>query len=230
MRLRVLTYNVRSLRDDAAAVAEVISAARPHVVCVQEAPRLFRWRSKCAALARRSGLVALTGGRPAAGNLLLCDVAVEAERVADALLSARPGLHRRGLALAVCRLSGTRFGVVGTHLDLEATARESHAHELLARLPALGVDADLPLVLAGDLNEEPGGAAWAALARGRRDAFAEAGVGDGRTFSVANRRRRIDAILADGAFAVHSCAVLDTPAVRRASDHFPVLAELDLRT
>ena len=36
--------------------------------------------------------------------------------------------------------------------------------ELLRRLPAAGIPAGIPLVLAGDINEEPGGPAWTALA------------------------------------------------------------------
>ncbi len=66
--LRLLTYNVRSMRDDRAAVARVIRSAEPDVVCVQEAPRFLRWRSTCAALARTSGLVVVGGGRPAGGE------------------------------------------------------------------------------------------------------------------------------------------------------------------
>ncbi|HEY2985649.1 MAG TPA: hypothetical protein VGJ38_15950, partial [Jatrophihabitantaceae bacterium] len=61
--LRLLCYNVRSLRDDEDAVARVIRGCEAHVVCVQEAPRFARWRSKNAALARRSGLVVVGGGR-----------------------------------------------------------------------------------------------------------------------------------------------------------------------
>ena len=234
--LRLLSYNVRSLRDDAAAVARVIRVAQPHVVCVQEAPRLLRWRSKCAALARRSGLVVVTGGRTAAGNLLLCDIRVEASHTADILLSPRPGLHRRGAAAAVLALGGHRFAVAGTHLDLVAAARAEHAAELLRRLPAAGIPAGIPLVLAGDINEEPGGPAWTALATAGADAFAAgAGAGaaagdEGRTFSVRDRRRRIDGIFAGPGFTVRSCTVLDSPDVRRASDHHPVLAELDLST
>ena len=61
--LRLLSYNVRSLRDDRASVAAVIRACRPDVVAVQEAPRSLRWRSKRAALARTSGLVVATADR-----------------------------------------------------------------------------------------------------------------------------------------------------------------------
>lgn len=36
--IRVLSYNVRSLRDDTEALARVIRACEPDLVCVQEAP------------------------------------------------------------------------------------------------------------------------------------------------------------------------------------------------
>ena len=69
--LRLLSYNVRSLRDDPAAVARVMRAAEPDVAIVQEAPRFLRWRSSCAALARRAGLLWVSGGRAAGANLVL---------------------------------------------------------------------------------------------------------------------------------------------------------------
>jgi endonuclease/exonuclease/phosphatase family metal-dependent hydrolase len=43
--LRVLTWNVRSLRDDVEAIGEVVRGCEPDVVAVQEAPRFARWRS-----------------------------------------------------------------------------------------------------------------------------------------------------------------------------------------
>jgi endonuclease/exonuclease/phosphatase family metal-dependent hydrolase len=223
--LRLLTYNVRSLRDDVDAVARTISAARPDVVCVQEAPRFLRWRTKCADLARRSGLVVVTGGRTAAGNLLLCQVGVQVEHTADVLLSPAPGLHRRGAAVAVLRLRGHRFVLVGTHLDLDPGARLRHARELLDRLPQVGVPPALPLVVAGDVNEEPGQPAWSLLATDLVDVAASAGA---PTFPTSAPRQRIDAIFADRRIAVRSCEVVDSPDVTAASDHHPVLAELEL--
>jgi len=62
--LRLLSYNVRSLRDDADAVGDVIRGCAVDVVAVQEAPRFLRWRSKRAALARKSGLVVASAHRP----------------------------------------------------------------------------------------------------------------------------------------------------------------------
>ena len=60
--VRVLSYNIRSMRDDTGALARVISACAPDLVLVQEAPRFFRWRKKLARLAAASGQVILSGG------------------------------------------------------------------------------------------------------------------------------------------------------------------------
>ncbi len=65
--IRVLTYNIRSMRDDTTALARVITACAPDLVLIQEAPRFFRWRKKLARLAADSGQVLLSGGAPAAG-------------------------------------------------------------------------------------------------------------------------------------------------------------------
>lgn len=225
--LRLLTYNVRSLRGDPDAVARVIRQARPDVVCVQEAPRFLRWRTRCAELARRAGLVVVTGGRGAAGNLMLCQLGVEVEHAADLLLAPTVGLHRRGAVAAVCRLRGSRFALVGTHLDLESAARRRHTEELLARLPGCGVPESAPLIVAGDLNEEPTGPSWSLLSERLVDAGAAAGC-TGPTFPSTNPRRRIDGVFTDRRIAVRSCAVIDSADVPPASDHRPVLAELDV--
>jgi endonuclease/exonuclease/phosphatase family metal-dependent hydrolase len=227
LRLRVLSYNVRSLRDDPEAVARVIRSADAHVVCIQEAPRLLRWRAKCAALSRRSGMVIVTGGRPAAGNLLLSSLGVEVLAARDVLLGREPRLHQRGVALAQLRWQGRAFTVAGTHLDLEPAARLRHARELDQVLTAFRPDATAPTVVAGDLNDEPGSPVWSALSAGRADAFAAVGEGTGYTFTAANPRRRIDAIFVSDRRRVVSASVIDGPDVGRASDHRPVLVELD---
>lgn len=225
--LRVLSYNVRSLRGDVEAACRLIRDARPDVVCLQEAPRFLRWRTRCADFARRTGLLVVTGGRGAAGNLLLCQLRVEVEHAADLLLEPAAGMHRRGAAVAVCRLRGSRFALAGTHLDLEPTARLRHTRELLDRLPRSGVPASVPLVVAGDLNEEPSGGSWSLLGDRLTDTGVAAGCVAG-TFPAAGPRRRIDAVFADPRIEVRSCTVVGSADASSASDHLPVLAELDL--
>jgi endonuclease/exonuclease/phosphatase family metal-dependent hydrolase len=48
------------------------------------------------------------------------------------------------------------------------------------------------------------------------------------TYSCADPRRRIDAIFTDPRITVVAYQVPDTPVARRASDHFPVVADLRL--
>lgn len=217
--LRVLSYNVRSLRDDPAAVARVIRAAAPDVVCVQEAPKWWRWRSRCAALARESGLLVIGGGLPAGHNLLLCSVAVDISASDDVLLSRRFGFHQRGLATAVCSLGGSRFRLAGTHLDLDAAERRRHVEEIFAGLG----DSSRPVILGADVNEPPGSPTWAALAA----RLPECGAAGG-TYPAAGAERRIDGIFASRDIGVRAAVVLDSPDVRLGSDHRPVLAELEL--
>jgi len=224
--LRVLCYNVRSLRDDPEAVGRVIRAADPQVALIQEAPRFWRWRMACAALARRAGMVLVTGGRTSGANLVLSTLAVDVLASHEISLSRQPKLHRRGAAVALLRLSGSRFAVAGTHLDLVEAARLTHLDELAAlladRLP------DVPLLLGGDLNAVPGSATWQRLTEFGPDVFAAVGRGDGFSYSAVEPVRRIDGLFADPRLRPVSAQVLDSPDVRIGSDHRPLLAEFEL--
>jgi endonuclease/exonuclease/phosphatase family metal-dependent hydrolase len=214
---RVLTFNVRSLRDDRSAVVDVIRAADPDVVCLQEVPRFCRWRSRLAALARDSGLLYVTGGRPTGGVALLAHLRVDVADAREGRLSKRPRLHQRGVAAAVFSRYGARLLVASTHLGLDAAEREAHADELLSLLRQ--VDAPHAL-LAGDLNERPDGPSWQVLRTGD---LRDLGPGSGPTFPAAGPRKRIDALLGSPGIEVRDYRVLAGPAAERASDHRPVL-------
>src|SRR4051794_41823180 len=88
--IRVLSYNVRSLRDDTAALARVIGACAPDLVLVQEAPRFFRWRKKLARLAAASGQVVLTGGATAPRPPIPCGPRAALARTGGGLLPPTP--------------------------------------------------------------------------------------------------------------------------------------------
>jgi endonuclease/exonuclease/phosphatase family metal-dependent hydrolase len=221
--VRVLSYNVRSLRDDGKAVARVIRACEPDIVCVQEAPRFFRWRSKCAALARGSGLYVITGGRTAGAMLLLGSLGTRVVSAEDVLLSKAPGLHQRGLAMAVLDVDGARLGVASMHLSLQAEERERQVEEVLGHLKRL----ETPhLVLAGDVNESPSRPSWHRLAAELQDGWAVAPWGGEFTSPVTAPAKRIDGIFASPGVEVVRCGVPGVPELARASDHLPVLAVL----
>ena len=224
--LRVLSWNVRSLRDDTSALVSVVRALAPDVLAVQEAPRSFRWRSRLAALARRTGLLYTCGGRTVGGPALLTSLRMDVRELREWRLPRTPGQYQRGVAGALLRVGGVDAFVGSVHLGLTAREREAHAHELghlLAGLP-------LP-ILAGDLNETSTGAAWSALTGGAlTDAYVRVPAGGERTYPAVAPAKRIDAVLVGAEIGVRACGV---PLVRedllaRATDHRPVLADLVL--
>ncbi|MFD9372384.1 endonuclease/exonuclease/phosphatase family protein [Streptomyces sp. NPDC060020] len=229
--IRVLSYNIRSLRDDEEALARVIRACEPDLVFVQEAPRFFRWRKHAARLASKCDLVVLSGGGTAAGSLLLCSLRVFVERTEDVLLPRTPGLHRRGFATAVVRVGAARVGLLSAHLSLDRAERVAQAAMLLERAAGM----DVPHVIAaGDVNEDPGGPAFGRLAGTLQDCWSAAPWGGERTFPASAPDRRIDAVFATKGVEVLGCGVpvglpgVSSTDLRSATDHLPVLAALHL--
>jgi endonuclease/exonuclease/phosphatase family metal-dependent hydrolase len=114
--------------------------------------------------------------------------------------------------------------VAGSHLSTDPVERPAQA-ELLKK--AMG-QAGAPLVFGGDLNEGPGGAAWRTVTGGLVDAAEAKGCADRLTFSCANPRDRIDALFVDPRLTITGYDIIDTPLARRASDHFPILVDLEV--
>ncbi|SEC08251.1 Metal-dependent hydrolase, endonuclease/exonuclease/phosphatase family [Streptomyces sp. 2231.1] len=229
--VRVLSYNIRSMRDDVAALARVIRACRPDVVCVQEAPRFYGWRKVAARLARNSGLVYVSGGAPAAGPMILSSLRAHVERVEDVLLPRTPGLHQRGFATAVLRFGRARLGVLSCHLSIDDHERYEQGRLLLERLSAL----DAPYaVVGGDFNDRPDGRTFGLLADALRDGWATNPWGREHTTRLGDPLQRIDAVFTTERVEVLGCGVpmglrgVRERDLRAATDHLPVLAALRL--
>ncbi|HEV2888969.1 MAG TPA: endonuclease/exonuclease/phosphatase family protein [Frankiaceae bacterium] len=222
--LRVLSYNVLSLRLGLDRVAAVVRACEPDVVCVQEAPRFWAWRAKCARLALECGLRVVTGGRPAAANLLLARRDLRVVEGRSVRLRWRPPLHRRGVAIGVLDVGGGPFVVASTHLSLDDGERLAQARQVAAIVTRYGA----PAVLAGDVNEDPDGPAFGHLAGTFADAYAAAPDGDGLTSTARHPRRRIDAVFVDRRLRVVRCGVPAVAGVEDASDHRPLLAVVEV--
>nr|WP_225311299.1 endonuclease/exonuclease/phosphatase family protein [Microbispora cellulosiformans] len=253
--LRVATYNVRGLKDDRRALARVIRALRPDVLCLQEVPRLPVRRHgrpvfsravpvSLTALARAAGLSVAAGGR-LNGTAVLISPAVRLLRGEGRRLRWFTGLERRAVAVAVVEKGRDRYAVCSAHLDLLAGARLSHAAEIVPILEGAAREFGAAPVLAGDLNEPPGAPVWRLLGARYADCFAAApdaggsrtadgaaeggGCGEGgSTFPARDPRVRIDAIFAGPGLTVLSCGGADvTPGdLTAASDHRPVVAEI----
>lgn len=228
--VRLLSYNIRSLRDDRTALARVIRACEPDLVCVQEAPRFWFPRQQAGWLARSTGLVVLSGGVSASGPLLLARLRVMPLSVHDVLLPRTPGLHQRGFATAVVRVgSAAPFSVTSCHLSLDPAERFDQCGLLLKQLDRTGA----PLgVVGGDFNEHPGDPGWTRITERLRDGWATAPWGSEFTSVPENPYQRIDAVFATPGVELTACGVPDRlPGIRAAdltaaTDHLPLLAVL----
>ncbi len=210
--MRVMSYNVHHLGDDPAAVAEVLRDHAPDVVALQEPPRGPWGRWRLARLARAVGLeVAVAGGAARTTAILVRRGLAVTERRAVRLPRTGTWILR---GVAMVEVQGVR--VLSTHLGLRREERHRHVDHLL-RLVA---ESRGPCVLAGDLNEQPGGSARARLVAHLRDA------GLGPSFPSDAPRARIDVVLVTPEVEVQAAWVPDGPAAIRASDHRPVLADL----
>ena len=214
--LRVLSYNVHGLRDDRAALTGLVRDLEPDVLIVQEGPRRFRWRHKCAALADDVGMVVARrwhagAGQPAAGHAAGAGAQTWCLRY-----PLTPGRHLRGAAFARCSVRGAAFSLwVPTWPPIRSSARPGRAVEIGAR------EIEGPVIVGGDLNEGPGGGAWRTVA----DGFVEPSSA-ALTFPATLPRQRLDALFVSPDISVERYEVIESDQARTASDHLPVLADL----
>ncbi|RYV51490.1 endonuclease/exonuclease/phosphatase family protein [Pengzhenrongella frigida] len=213
-RLRVMTYNIKGCKLDQAALVEVIRAAAPDVLGIQEPPRGPFGRRRLRRLAADCGLQVAVGGHGARTTALLVAPGVDVTAARAYRLPWHLGRTRRGYSVA--RVDGVLVVVV--HLALASAERLDHVDRILGG-PA---SAPGPRVVVGDVNEVPGGPTWLRLTRELRDA-----VDPPRpTFSALRPRRRLDAVLISPAVGVTGSSVPDDAATRRASDHLPIVVDL----
>lgn len=220
--LRVMTYNLLRLTVDPVAAAAVVRAADPDVLGVQEPPRAPWGRVKLRRFAREAGLRVVLAGRGARTTAILASPRVlpadDVEVLRLRWIGSRPVRRwwaRRGVVLA--RVAG--LDVIVVHLALDPAERLRHTDEILAR----AASRPGPTVLLGDLNEPPSAPVWQRFAPVLRDAD----PGGGPTFPARTPTHRIDAVLVSADVVVRRIEALDGAVVRRASDHLPLVADLD---
>lgn len=225
----------------APAVQAVLAEHRPHVAALQEVlpEQLHLLRE---ALGPRH--VLLGRGRESGEQGERCLLAVDTDRFAvgpwqqrwlspapDVPGSKWPGQPFPRTAVRADltdRDTGTVWRVVATHLDPWSERFRLRALSTL-QLDLLGWEG--PLLLLGDMNAPAGRSrTWdAALVGGLRDALPPGAPGTFHRYRRPGPRTpRLDWILHNGAVRVLGARVLaDRPRGTWASDHFPVLAELE---
>ena len=217
-----MTYNVKSFRFGRGRVASIVAEAAPDVVLMQEAGRRGSLRRFAASL-----------GMDAAWDPRLLKriphavVFTRRFRLAEAdvhTFTKWRGSPRRGVVSARLRSTEGSFVAVAAHLGLRPRERDHHARELTDLLGGY----DGGVVVGIDLNEAPDAPASRWIADRFFDAFAHRGSGRAETFPAKAPTARIDYIFARDARAIADARVLDGGAARVASDHLPVVADLEL--
>jgi endonuclease/exonuclease/phosphatase family metal-dependent hydrolase len=221
---RVMTYNILMGGRRGAPLHEAVRRAEADVVLVNEAPKYpLLWRGRCPRLARRWGMRFVAGGRPAGSNMIVVARGASVTSTREEVLPTGWFEPRRGIALARLLLDGASLTVVTCHLSLHRPTRLRE----VARIVELCSTVRGPVVLAGDLNEEPGGPCWRRLAEA---GFVDHGGSHWMTFPAQQPKARIDALLVRGEATVrhHGDPGVPEALLARASDHRPVLADLGL--
>lgn len=222
--LRVASYNLRGLKDDASLAAQVVRRIDPDVLLVQEAPRHPVSSYAMTAFARESGMLWSGRTRVLSGTTLLTSLRIEAADAQDRRL--RVGLREnpRAYTLATVRRTGGRpVTVASIHLSLVAEQRVEHVRTVLSEIEADA--ADQPLIIGGDINEGRDG-----TARGTLAAHLDEVSADRPTFPASAPHARIDAIFARRHRAVTpgDPALLEGLPLADASDHLPVWVDLEV--
>lgn len=223
--LRVATYNLRGLKDDAHAAAALVRAVDPDVLLLQEVPRYPGSDYAVSAFAREAGLLWSGRTRLLSGTSLMTHLRLESSDSRDRRL--RVGLRENPRSYTVARVrkvGGPWVTVASVHLSLVGDQRVDHVRAVLGEVeddPAVSDHG--PLVVGGDLNENAEGRAWQLIA----ERLVE--VSDDRpTFPAARPQHRLDALFSRG----HRSAVPGDPALlggqdpAAASDHLPVWVDL----
>lgn len=189
--MRLLCVDAAITGRDRPALARLIGSSAVDAACVHNSPYLLRWRSRSAALGRRSGLVVIGGGRPAGANLLLCDLGIDAPASRDVDLGGGNRVRPAGAVLGQLRVGGREVVLVGATLIGNAAQRLEQARRLTDELSRF-LPGDAPAVISVQGAGRPGTAASQTLAQGRAvvagQLFVDTRIAVGETEELAARR------------------------------------------
>ena len=240
MRLRVVSWNVHGCvgadgRFHPERTVETLGLLQPDVALLQEVgdnrgvhPPI----DQAATLANALGLfcavgITLTASVHGYGNVTLSRLPVLDSQPLD--LSVRGREPRLALRAVVGRES-LRLTTLNVHLGLGASERRAQLRQLLPALYdgawASGGPVREPLVMGGDFNDFPPGPVTFTL----RDRLLDAGarVSRRRTFPSRVPLLRLDRIYHSPGVQLIEARVDRSPATRRASDHLPLVVDLEV--
>lgn len=231
MHLKVASYNIRKAvgldwRRKPERVLKVLVEIDADIVALQEVDRRFGSRITAldpALIEAETGYRAIRfAERPQSlgyhGNAILARKSIH---VLDARPMVLPHLEPRGAAVADLDCGGRRIRVVGMHLGLTRKWRQLQTQTIVSELTAL--EANLPTVLMGDLNE-PDLKSGVLRAFEQRHTIANCGP----SFHASMPVFALDRIIVTQDIKIDEAGVHRTTTSRDASDHLPIWARLTL--
>lgn len=240
--VRIMTYNVHGCRGrdrqwSPQRIADVIASAEPDIVALQELD-VGRARSGGADQAE---MIALALGMRAQ---FFSALRVMEELYGDAILTAwpsrlikagplpqLPGVGRyepRGALWASITVGGADVQVINTHLGLRSRERQKQIDELLGSDWLGHPECRNPVVLVGDFNAPPRSRSYRRLTARLHDAQRSQRGRGKPTFPARFPALRIDYAFVGPAINVRRVDTVRTPLARVASDHLPLVIDLDI--
>jgi len=235
--LRVLTYNIHhgeglDGKVDLVRISELITNLQADVVCLNEVDKgVTRTKGRdltaeLAALTRMTGVFSnnyhFQGGEY--GNAILTRYPVISSKNTHYTML-RPG-EQRGILQVRIDAGGREVVFMATHIDYrpDDTERLMNVDEIFGLLPRYS---GKTVIVAGDFNDTPGKRVHSKMKERFRDAWEEAGPGDGLTIPVKKPTKRIDYIWLEknAPLKVKEIAV----PYSEASDHLPLFTVLEWR-
>lgn len=233
--LRIMTYNIHvgvgmDKKLDLQRIADVINKEKPDLVGLQEVDRgVKRTEGKdeiaeLAAMTRMDYAFAhnldYQGGQY--GVAILSRFLLQ--NVDHRMFENKREAERRGMLRVEVEIDGKRVNFVTTHLDYQyEDGRVFETEQMLSFLE----NVKGPLIVVADMNDEPTGAAYKLMLTKFEDAWVTSRAkGDGFSYPADKPIKRIDHIFyRSGNLKAKKALVLNT----LASDHVPVMAELELK-
>jgi len=242
MKLHVVSWNIHKgiggvdRRYNIHRIIEVLSAYKPDIALLQEvdedARRTHFHRQVDLlgdALGMRHRIYSVTHHlrrRGQYGNAILSKWPLTDEHHLDLTIGTK---KKRGAIYARTRVrvggKSRTVAVYNLHLGLAGSEREAQLRRFIGSHPFNGRHHRTPMILGGDLND-----LWGTLGPKLLipAGFQRAGA-LANTFPAAMPLRPLDGIFVRGDVKVRACQPSQMVVATRASDHLPLVAELDLR-
>ncbi|MEO6244716.1 MAG: endonuclease/exonuclease/phosphatase family protein [Opitutaceae bacterium] len=243
LHVRLMTYNIHGCsgmdgRVSPRRVARAIATHQPDIVALQEVDlgrRRSRAEDQAAIIAEELGF-----------HAVFCPtVTVDNEHYGHALLSRWPlevvkrvllpsdrrsrWKEPRAALWARVQVNASAVHVIVTHLGLGPHERVLQMKTLMGPEWIGGIPADEPVIFCGDMNSIPGSAPYKIAAAGLRDIQkGKKGRRPLNTFTSSRPLLRLDHVFVSAHFEPLAVTVPRTDLTRVASDHLPLLVDLQV--